>query len=134
MASLAASVHGEEAVVVALLAMAGAAITLIIVSKNRGYPVGTCILKMSKDGREFVGNAYPLRCALSNVEYKARRQQIFQPVGPNPQQASGHGRGQPGGGVGASLTRPPVLPGWLGQQVLNQPPAAISQGPQGQQG
>jgi hypothetical protein len=81
-----------------------------------------------------MGGEYPLCCALSNVEYEAPWQQIFQPAGPNPQQASRHGRGQPDGGVGVGLTRPPALPWWLGEQVPSQPPAAIVQGLQGQQG
>jgi hypothetical protein len=51
---------------------------------------------LAKDGHEFMGDAYPLCCTLSNVEYEARQQQIFQPAGPNPQQASGHGSGQTG--------------------------------------
>jgi hypothetical protein len=89
---------------------------------------------LAKDGREFTGGAYPLRCALSDSEYKAHQQQIFQPAGPNPQQARGHSKGKPGGGVGVGLTRPPPLPGWLGEQVPGQPPAAVVQGPQGQQG
>jgi hypothetical protein len=80
---------------------------------------------LAKDGREFTGGAYPLHRALSNAEYKARRQQIFQPAGPNPQQASGHGSNHPGGGVGTSLTRPPALSGWLGEEVPGQPSVSM---------
>ncbi len=84
------------------------------------------------DGREFAGRPYTLHCGLSNSEYEARQNAIFQPEGaplagePN---IGGHLAGGRGDG------QPALTPAWTGQQGLGRlTPPGPPYDPHGQQG
>jgi hypothetical protein len=85
------------------------------------------------DGRDYSGGRYSIRLSLSDSEYEARRNAIFQPEGAplagdtaGEHHAGGRGGGQP---------MPPPPPAWQGQQGAGLlPPTAPLQDPQGQQG
>ncbi len=84
------------------------------------------------NGREFAGRPYTLHRGLSDLEYKARQNAIFQPVGAPPACELNVG-GHPAGGRG---DRQLVLtPAWTGQQGLGRlTPPSPPYDPYGQQG
>ncbi len=84
------------------------------------------------NGREFAGRPYTLHRGLSNSEYKARQNAIFQPEGaplagePN---IGGHLAGGRGDG------QPALTPAWTGQQGSGRlTPSGPPYDPHGQQG
>jgi hypothetical protein len=84
------------------------------------------------DGREFDERPYTHRRGLSDAEYEARRNAIFQPDGAPPANDPTVG-GHPSGGRGKGLPEP--TPGWTGLPGLGHlTPLGTPHDPQGQQG
>ncbi len=69
----------------------------------------------TNNGRKFAGCPYTLRRGLSNLEYEAKQNAIFQPEGASPACEPNVG-GHPAGGRGDG--QPALTPAWTGQQGL----------------
>jgi hypothetical protein len=87
---------------------------------------------LANDGREFQGGQYSQRRNLSEAEYEAWQQAVFQPLGPCGQ--SQEQRQMVEVTRGGITTPPTPSVTWLGQQGAGLPPAANIQGLPGQQG
>ncbi len=84
------------------------------------------------DGREFAGRSYTLCRGLSDLEYEARQNAIFQPEGAPPARKPNVG-GHPAGGRGDG--QPALTPAWTGQQGSGRlTPPGPPYDPHGQQG